>query len=75
LTIAAVDAVELLELPGLAVGIAVIAQRTAAMTQGAAKHALDGAAQTANLPGRQLVRPDAWVDARGEEGFVGVDIS
>ena len=44
LCFSAIDAMQLLEAARLAVGVAVIAQRAAAMSQSAAKNLLNGAA-------------------------------
>lgn len=69
-----IDAVELLEVAGFSVGVAVVPQRAAAMVEGAAKNCLDCAGQIGDLPGGEVVRANERMNPGGEERFVHVDI-
>ncbi len=72
---AVVDLVVFLEVAGLVVGIAVIAERAAAVVDGAVQDGFDALGQARDLGWIKFFGGDLGVDAGGEEGFVGVDVS
>jgi len=75
LSLAIVDLMDILEASGLAVRVAIIPKRAAAMADGAIEDGLDASVQSGDLRRGKLIGRDARVDAGGEEGFVGINIT
>jgi hypothetical protein len=71
---AAVDAVEVLEIAGVAGGVAVVAEGAATMFEGALQRQLDRFGEGCDLNAGQFMRRGFGVDASFEKGFVDVDV-
>src|SRR5688572_24179997 len=74
-TFAVVDAVEALEGAGVAVGVHVVAERAAAVSDRAAEDLLDGASQVRHLLAREVAGEGEGVDLRNVERFIYIDVA
>jgi hypothetical protein len=66
---------ELLETAGIAVGVHVIADRAAAVTDRAAQNLFDRAAQARDLRPRQFARDAHRMNSRDVQGLIGIDVA